>query len=226
MALQSVERARLLDGNWKIRPAAGLYFNRSWCEVVDAAPAGLQTVRGWDLAGTPETGQNDPDWTCSCKMARHGSQADGWTYYVLDATWLRGTPQKVQEQVLNLASHDGRGVAISLPQDPAQAGKSQAIDFVRRLAGYKVSTTVEARNTSANPTPAGQSAKITRFSPFSAQAEPGNVKVLRGFWNARWFDELEAFPEAKHDDQPDATSRAFNALIGTTGGVRTQRSIL
>jgi len=36
MTLGFVERARLLDGNWKIRPAAGLYFKRHWCEIVDA----------------------------------------------------------------------------------------------------------------------------------------------------------------------------------------------
>ena len=36
LALPPVERERLLYGNWKIRPAAGLLFNRAWCEVVDA----------------------------------------------------------------------------------------------------------------------------------------------------------------------------------------------
>ena len=39
-ALPAVEQARLLGGNWKIRPAAGLYFRREWCQIVDAAPAG------------------------------------------------------------------------------------------------------------------------------------------------------------------------------------------
>lgn len=210
MALPMVERERLLGGNWKIRPAAGLYFQRHWCEVVDAAPAGLKIVRGWDLAATPKTETNDPDWTTSCKMGR---SADG-TLYVLDATWLRGSPEQVLRQITNVASDDGRGVIIWLPQDPGQAGKWQAQDYIKRLSGFRVTATPEARNSSSeNPAPSKQSAKVTRFSPFSAQAEAGNVKFLRGDWNTRLFEELEGFPEAKHDDSADAVSRAFAGLI-------------
>ncbi|MEN6450572.1 MAG: terminase family protein, partial [Thermoguttaceae bacterium] len=63
LALPLVERERLLGGNWKIRPAAGLYFQRSWCRVVDAAPAGTVWGRGYDLAVTPPTPENpDPDF--------------------------------------------------------------------------------------------------------------------------------------------------------------------
>jgi len=55
--------------------------------------------------------------------------------------------------------------------------------------------------------------KVTRFSGFSAQAEAGNVFVLRGKWNDRWFSELENFPpETGHDDDADSTAQAFNFL--------------
>lgn len=210
MALPFVERERLLGGNWKIRPAAGLYFQRAWCEVVDAVPSGLKLCRGWDLAATPKTETNDPDWTCGSKLGR----ADDGTFYVLDHKWLQGSPEAVQRLILNTASQDERETLISLPQDPGQAGKAQGLDYTRRLAGYRVSVTPEARNISSeNQTPSKQSAKVTRFSPFSAQAEAGNVKFLRGDWNSRLFDELEGFPEAKHDDAADAVSRAFAGLI-------------
>jgi hypothetical protein len=69
MALPTVERERLLGGNWKIRPAAGLYFQREWCEVVDAIPP-KPWSRGWDLAATPKTESNDPDWTSGTKIGR------------------------------------------------------------------------------------------------------------------------------------------------------------
>jgi predicted phage terminase large subunit-like protein len=36
--------------------------------------------------------------------------------------------------------------------------------------------------------------------------------VLRGAWNDRWYSALENFPTAKHDDDADATSRAFDAV--------------
>lgn len=217
MSLPLVERERLLGGNWKIRPAAGLYFQRRWCEVVDAVPAGLKLMRGWDLAGTEKTENNDPDWTAGTKI---GKSADG-TFYVVDQIWERGSPQKVRDLIKNTATQDGKSVAISLPQDPAQAGKAQALDFVKMLAGWNVTATVEARNTGdQQQTPSRVSAKITRFSPFSAQAEGGNVKILRGDWNTRFFEELEAFPDARHDDCPDSVSRAFAGLIAPPAPTR------
>jgi predicted phage terminase large subunit-like protein len=212
LALPMVERERLLHGNWKIRPAAGLYFQRAWCEVVDAVPRLTAIGRGWDLAATPETETNDPDWTAGTLMGRGQDGA----YYVMDQQWLRASPEKVRNLIRNIASQDGRAVRISLPQDPGQAGKSQALDYVQMLAGWQVEATPEARNPGGNITALRQSAKITRFSPFSAQAEAGNVKVVRGEWNSRWFDELEAFPEAKHDDSADSTARAFSIVgLGT-----------
>jgi phage terminase large subunit-like protein len=38
--------------------------------VVDAVPAGLVVKRGWDLAATPKTETNDPDFTCGVKLGR------------------------------------------------------------------------------------------------------------------------------------------------------------
>ena len=52
LSLPTLESERLLAGNWKIRPAAVLYFKREWCAIVDAAPADLDIVRYWDLAAT------------------------------------------------------------------------------------------------------------------------------------------------------------------------------
>ncbi|MHB8284425.1 MAG: phage terminase large subunit [Caulobacteraceae bacterium] len=197
LALPSVERARLLDGNWKIRPAAGLLFRRGWCSVVDAAPAGLRIVRGWDLAGTPKTEANDPDWTVGVKIGR----TDEGRFIVLDHIRLRDTPGEVERLIRNTASADGAGVDIALPQDPGQAGKAQVQALVRALEGFNVRATPETGD------------KQTRFAPFSAQAQAGNVSVLRGLWNETWFAGLEAFPEGRHDDDADATSRAFNAFL-------------
>lgn len=197
MALPHVERERLMGGNWKIRPAAGLYFQRSWCEVVDTPPAGLVRVRGWDLAATPKTETNDPDWTCGTQVGR---ASDG-TFYVIDHRFDRLSPAGVERMVKNTASDDGREVIIDIAQDPGQAGKAQIAALTKMLAGYQVRSSPETGD------------KVTRFGGFSAQAEAGNVKVIRGAWNDRWFNELEGFPEAKHDDDADSTSRAFNGLL-------------
>ena len=197
LALPAVERARLLDGNWKVRAAAGLLFRRHWCRIVEAAPQGLRMVRGWDLAGTPKTLHNDPDWTCGVKIGR----SDGGAYYVLDHVRLRDTPGEVERLIRHTAEADGPEVEVSLPQDPGQAGKAQSLALTRALEGYAVRTSPESGD------------KATRFAPFSAQAEGGAVHVLRAEWNEAWFSALEAFPDARHDDDADATSRAFNSFL-------------
>lgn len=197
MALTKVDRERLLGGNWKIRPSAGLYFKRDWIEVVDEVPAGLRKARGWDLAGTAENGENDPDWTTGTHMGR--DQSD--TYYVLDHKFDRLSPNGVERLVKNTATQDGHATLISLPQDPGQAGKSQVSNYSKMLSGFNIRSAPVTGD------------KITRFSGFSAQAEAGNVKVLRGSWNERWFTELENFPpETGHDDDADSTAQAFNEL--------------
>jgi predicted phage terminase large subunit-like protein len=196
MALQRVERERLLGGNWLIRASAGNFFQAGWCEFIDAAPAGMTEVRGWDLAGTRDDGTNDPDWTTGTRMGR---TPDG-RYVVLDHVWMRGTPGQVERLIYNTATQDGKKVAISLPKDPGQAGVAQVLALTKMLAGWIVKSSPESGD------------KETRFSPFSAQAEAGNVLVLRGPWNQRWIRQLEGFPEAPHDDDADSTARAFNFL--------------
>lgn len=197
MALSTVERERLLGGNWKIRPAAGLLFRRGWCDVVDTVPAGTIWARGWDLAATPKTEATpDPDATAGTKI---GKMPDG-RYIVGDFVEDHVSPSGARKLIKNTAAQDGTETQISLPQDPGQAGKDQKLNLAEMLSGYDVRFSPESGD------------KVTRFSPFSAQAEAGNVVVLRAAWNEAWFSALEGFPEAKHDDAPDSTSRAFNAL--------------
>jgi predicted phage terminase large subunit-like protein len=49
--------------------------------------------------------------------------------------------------------------------------------------------------------------------PWLAQAEAGNVKLVRGPWCAAWLDEITAFPGGSHDDQVDSMSGAYAALV-------------
>lgn len=200
MAMPTVERERLLGGNWKIRPAAGLLFQRGWCEVVDAIPPVKRWMRGWDLGATPKTEGNDPDWTAGTRIG----ELVGGGYIVAHHARDRLSPSGVETLIKNTAAADTRDTYVSLPQDPGQAGKSQVMNLTKMLVGYSVRSSPESGD------------KVTRFSPFSAQAEAGNVKVLRGPWNDAWFTSLEGFPDAAHDDDADSTSRAFNALISAT----------
>ncbi|MFY0682876.1 MAG: phage terminase large subunit [Thalassovita sp.] len=197
MALSRVERERLLGGNWKIRPNAGMFFRRDWVKPIDAIPAGTVWVRGWDLGATPPTDEApDPDFSCGVRLGR---TPDG-RFIAKHMAKDRKGPAGVQRMVKNTAENDGYECQVDLPQDPGQAGKAQVANFVKLLEGYNVRHSPETGD------------KVTRFSGFSAQAEAGNVYYERGDWNEDWFSDLEGFPTAKHDDAPDATSRAFNAL--------------
>lgn len=195
-ALSLVDRERLLKGNWKIRPAAGMYFQRRYFEIVDAAPANARRVRHWDLAATDPEPDKEPDWTVGLKLAKD----EKGICYVEHVERFQGSPLKVESAIKNVAASDTRQVVISLPQDPGQAGKSQAQALVRMLAGYQV---VVERETGS---------KVTRAGAASAQAEAGNIKVVKGSWNEAFFAELENFPQGAKDDQVDALSGAFNAL--------------
>lgn len=194
-ALPLVERERLEKGNWNIRPAAGLYFRRAYFEVVEAAPAEARRVRYWDLAATKEAEGTDPDWTVGLKMAR----AESGLFFVEHVARFRESPYRVEQAIKNTASADGKDVMIGLSQDPGQAGKSQVQHLVSMLAGSRVTTRRETGD------------KVTRAGPFSAQAEAGNVHVVRGPWNDAFFAELENFPEG-HDDQVDAAAGALQEL--------------
>lgn len=61
--------------------------------------------------------------------------------------------------------------------------------------------------------------KVTSAKPVSAQAEAGNIKILKSCRNKdAFYKVVEGFPEIKHDDDVDALSSAFNFLnLDNTG---------
>lgn len=195
MALNRVDRLRLLEGNWNVRITAGSLFKREWFPVIDQIPGGwIQITRYWDRAATrPHEGNKDPDWTRGLKLYRYPNN----TWCVADLKSARDTPGQIEQLVKNVASHDGRGVTIMSQQDPGSAGVSEGEHFIKMLAGYHVRTETLSKD------------KITRAKAVSAQCEAGNVSVLRASWNQEFFNEVENFPDG-HDDIVDCLSGAFN----------------
>jgi predicted phage terminase large subunit-like protein len=161
--------------------------------TIDALPAGtIKWVRGWDLAATI-----DGDYTAGAKL---GKLEDG-RFVIADVVRLRCGPDERDAALTNTAARDGKSVRISLPQDPGQAGKTQALYLTRKLAGYAVTTSPESGD------------KATRAEPLAAQINVGNVLMLRGPWNDTLLNEMRLFPNGTHDDQVDACSRAFAEIM-------------
>lgn len=201
-SLPLVERQRLLYGDWHI-VVSGNMFKREWFahSIIDSPPAQFEKiVRYWDLAATGESGKNDPDWTVGVKMGRK----DG-VFYVLDVQRDRLTPGKVEDLVKTTAALDGRAVQIAMEQEPGSSGVNTIANYRKMLAGF----TFRGVKTTGD--------KTSRAGPVSSQAEGGNLKLLRAWWNELFLNEHVAFPtKGVHDDQVDACSGAFNQL--TTSG--------
>lgn len=185
-------------GQFQQRPAprSGGMFQRGDFEIVDALPARItRRVRAWDFAASKEKPGKQPDWTVGLRMAL----ANG-AFYVEDVVRGRWSASKVEETLKNTASQDGQAITIRMPQDPGAAGKADAETKVKLLAGYPAVVKPITGD------------KATRARPASAQAEAGNVKLLRGPWNEAFLDEVCGFPNALFDDQVDAFADALNEL--------------
>lgn len=193
MALPYVERERLLGGNWKVRASAGKVFNRAWfLPLVEASPRHARRVRYWDKAGTEGGGKR----TSGVLIA----EADG-VYYIEDIVNGQWSAHNREKVIRATAESDGIGVNVWIEQEPGSGGKESAENTISNLTGY----TIRKDKVTGD--------KITRAGPLSAQAEAGNVKLVRGEWNEMFLTEAHAYEEsAKFKDQIDAASGAFNKL--------------
>jgi predicted phage terminase large subunit-like protein len=122
-------------------------------------------------------------------------------YYIEHAVRERGSPAEVDRLIKNTADGDGKTCTISIPQDPGQAAKGQVLAFAKLLAGFNVRFSPETGD------------KESRALPVSAQAEVGNVKIVKGPWNDAFLEEVCTFPAGTFKDQTDALSRAFAELL-------------
>ena len=213
-ALPLVERERLLYGNWKIKPAAGLFFKRSQVGAfLEAVPDDvISWARGWDLAATSEDEDGDPAYTAGVLI---GKRRNG-RYVVANVTNVRLDADDVRKHIKSTCTMDKqkyKRVVERLPQDPGQAGKDQAKSYIKMLAGFIVKAIPETGS------------KETRAEPFASQWQAGNVDLVIGEWNEMYLTQLESFPESKFKDMVDASSSAFaeiesrNAATPPPGGL-------
>ena len=110
------------------------------------------------------------------------------------------------------AEEDGTRVHVVVEQEPGGSGKESAEATVRGLAGWSVH--VDRPHDS----------KMERAQPLSAQAEVGNVKLLRAAWNADFLAHAHRFTGAGSKgliDLIDAAAGGFNWLarrVAASGG--------
>lgn len=215
LSLPLVEREQKMGGNWKIRHEAGTVFKREWfTRFVDHCPWGDVTaaVRYWDNAASDKA---DSDSTAGVGIAK---TKDGRLYVFGVERGKHTTHARRQAQASTAGSDKTLWPKVELwfEQEGGSGGKDSTADTLRELAPYSPRFEKPVKN------------KVARASLLSAQAEQGNVYLVRGPWNHAFVEELCNFPsKGWHDDQVDAASGATSKLIGRvtrTGGSSGQRA--
>lgn len=204
--LDPLTRRQLKEGDWMARPVPGMFFRREWCQMVDEPPAdAVVRLRYWDRAASEDKDGSNPDFTAGVLVSldrRHRVTIE-------DVARCRLEPAETEAFIGWTMAQDKQNCgAIDqvFEQDPGSAGKFEVFSYKRRFTDQHI----------RGRRPTGD--KVTRFRPFSGAASRGEIRVVRGAWNAAWFDELEAFPLGKKD-QADGTSGAFTEVSSMAGGV-------
>ncbi len=186
-------------------PPEGNLFKRDWFDIVEPhqVPRLRRTVRRWDLAATDEKEARDPDFTAGLKVAL----GDDDRFYVLDLKHMQESPGIVERTVGLTAVEDGPKTYIRMAKDPGQAGKAQVTHYARRVvpAGYSLRG---VRETGPKPVRADMAA---------GHCERREVKLVRGPWNAKFLNEVCAYPFSAHDDIVDAFGGALYDLTKGSG---------
>lgn len=235
-AQTKIQRARLLDGNWLVRPEGANVWDREWLHKKSLSDLPkdyrrlFKFIRAWDKAyNEPSDTNRYPDFTASVKMAK---DKDGNIYIFGDYHpdtmdektsvfgRFRKRPGERDQWIVNQAEYDnhlGDDALIILPKDPA-AGVVEYAEAAKKLNqnGFKVKP---------DPTPSNQK-KMIRFMPFSSACQNGSVYIVEdSFPNQAtleaFYKELESFngersTSTRKDDWADAAASAYNALCKET----------
>lgn len=204
--LTLVERQRLEAGDWDAVDE-GTVFQRTWFRIIDECPSDLRWVRYWDMAATAVRGsgpsaqkkKHDPDWTVGALVGI----SDQGQWFIRNIHRFRKSSFETSKEMEQTAKLDGRRIMIRWEEEGGASGKNDS-DTKRRgiFVGYDAD--------GLRPT----LSKEERARPVATAAQAGNVFILDAPWNREFLDEVAAFPtDGIHDDQIDAVSGAFDALL-------------
>lgn len=195
-------RARLKDGNWKVRSTAGSVFRREWFGFTNDVPSdpNRTVVRYWDLS----SGKGD-----AFTVGLRASMSDG-VLVVEDVVRGKWTPFERDEVMERVFAADGVEVNQWVEVEPGGTGIEVVNRIARRFAGY----TVKGDRVTGK--------KHIRWEPVASLAENDSVVFVAGKWNEPLLNELE---NAAQDcrtpvDQADCAAGALKVLTDRSGVVR------
>lgn len=190
-ALPSVERGRLLDCNWKIRPTAGMYIRKEWFNIIEKAPDGLDWHRFWDLAVSVKT---SADFTASVAVAIDENK----NIYLKDMIHGKWKWPDTHRLIIK-ACEEEPDMIIGIEKAGQQGGFIDELYEDDELMDIVIEAIVPDKD------------KLTRALPWIKRAEAGKVYLVNGAWVYPFLQEGYEFTGEgdTHDDQIDAVSGGY-----------------
>lgn len=154
-------------------------------------------VRAWDIASSDALTRND--FTAGILMYRYDD------YAIIEDLVYGRFGNNTKNVIVATAEQDTPSVKIMVETGVASAGKLLFQEWQNQLTGYMVDR--------AEVT--GGKSKVDRATPLQNAIEDGKVyvNIQDPVSRQAFYDELQSFPNGKHDDITDATAHAYNSLF-------------
>lgn len=158
----------------------------------------LEWYRGWDLASSKkERLKEDPDYTAGVKAAYDEENDELWIAHVERGQWE--APER-DRRIEATIKKDGEEVTLKI--ESVAGYKDTYTRFVEKFEDY---ANIEAVHPDSD--------KVARASVLESYFEQKKVRLVRGYWNDEFLEELSGFPYATHDDQVDGLVVAISDVI-------------
>ncbi len=195
-------------GQLQQRPSApqGELFKREWFPVVvhrGVCPPTCSRTPRPSATGTRRAPKGAAPTRRACSW--RGTKACGTCSTCGAASGARSNAKAKSKRPPSATHKFWANYSVWQEQEPGSGGKESAENTVRNLAGFAIHT---ERVTGE---------KQSRWEPWEAQLEAGNVRLVRGEWNKAYIDEHCAAPNGKYKDQIDASAGAFMKLAKKRG---------
>jgi predicted phage terminase large subunit-like protein len=209
--LPTVERERLLNGDWDIEEG-DMLFQRGWFDVVRIENLPIEhlgpPVRYWDLASTDRKEAEKNPKACYTAGVLMAQDTKTKVLYILDVRRVQYNPGKLRDLIVDTAHWDRErwgdslgNTRVYMEQEPGASGKDVIDAYSRELVGFVFEGDL----------PSGS--KKVRTEPVASAAERGLVKLVAAPWNEAFLQEMSTYPIGLKD-QADAMAGAYMKLTG------------